>query len=172
MGRTFSLRGVYFFADNAIPEQKLLLDYVSPDRTKAWKIKEAYIWPSDYRAEIGGTDVRACLAATLWTDQHTIAKTDLSFSAADNRQCAWAMDDYLVRHGGDDFIVPEGGGITTFLIDPDILVTKELYLSAVFTTEATVSPKRNWNYVVVLEEVKVSPSQSLFQQIKGMGQDV
>jgi hypothetical protein len=40
------------------------------------------------------------------------------------------------------------------------------------TTESSTSPTRHWGYMVTLEEVRVTPSQSIFQQIKGMGQDV
>lgn len=173
MGRTFSLRGDYAMTDNALPGQKLLLDYVSPDRTKAWRVVEAYMWPSDLRATIE-EDGRSVLQATLWTDNASINRWEDSFTAVDNRQCGWLIDHYMVRKNGTNFITPNNGGKDgrMFIIDPDVLVTKELYLSAAFTTESAVSPSRDWSYLIVLEEIKVSPSQSLFQQIKGMGQDV
>jgi len=159
--------------DNALPAQKLLLDYVSPDRTKAWKVVAAYMWPSDLRASIE-EDGRSVLQATLWTDEVTFTRWEDSYTAGDNRQVAWLIDHYMVRKNGNEFITPNNGGKDgrMFIIDPDVMVTKELYLSAAFTTESAVSPERSWSYMIVLEEIKVSPSQSLFQQIKGMGQNV
>jgi len=39
-------------------------------------------------------------------------------------------------------------------------------------TEFSTSPSRLWNYMVILEEIKVQPAESVFLQIKGMGQQI
>ena len=59
-----------------------------------------------------------------------------------------------------------------FIIDPDQMVTKELYISMAATSDSSISFEREWGYMIVLEEEKVSAIQSLFQQIKGSGQDL
>ena len=58
------------------------------------------------------------------------------------------------------------------LVDPDTIITKELHIVMCSTTENDVSPVREWGYMIELEEMKVTPSESVFQQIKGMGQKV
>ena len=52
------------------------------------------------------------------------------------------------------------------------MIVKELWIGGNSTTESEESPVREWGYMITLEEIKVSPSQSVFQQIKGMGQDL
>jgi len=176
MGRTFTLRGVYEVDDNALGTQQLLLDYQSPDRKKAWKITRAYMWAKGVREEIGATDLQAVIQATLWTDlvgggAGAKAFNDLC-NVDDNRQCAWLHRQYLLRAGGTDFICQNGAGFGDFLVDPDTLVTKELYLQACFTTESATNPTREWNYLVELEEVKITSNESILQQLKGIGQDI
>ena len=62
---------------------------------------------------------------------------------------------------------------TDMLIDVDRLVTNQLYLSAIAYTASGDNPGTlALSYMVVLEEVKVSNSQSLLQQLKGIGQDI
>ena len=58
------------------------------------------------------------------------------------------------------------------LNDPDSFVTKELYLNLGSATDVDVSNVREIGYLIILEERKVTPAESVFQQIKGMGQDI
>ena len=58
------------------------------------------------------------------------------------------------------------------LVDPDHLITKELYINFANTSDTDVSAVRHWGWLIVLEERKITPVQSVFQQIKGMGQDL
>ena len=174
MSRTFSLRGTYDLADNALGQHKNIFDYVSPDRSRAWKIREAWIFPKDLRAEIGGSDGQFCLQAHLATDTWTLTEFDQVVDVADNRQCAWSTSQYVLRAAGTDFLCPANGipagGV--FICDPDTIIVKELYIAAAASSESTTSPTRAWNYVIVLEEIKVSPSESILQQVKGIGQDI
>jgi hypothetical protein len=114
--------------------------------------------------------------ACLHTDNILFQKFDDMNNPSDNRLCAFYQQQYSQRSQSAvfDFIVPNGVNITDnrFLIDPDTLVTKELYLSLSTTRDGTTSPDRLWGWMVLLREEKVSPAQSLFAQIKGMGQDV
>jgi len=178
MGRTFSLRGELTIADNAILAPSplngsMLLDYQSPDRRKAWKVNAAYMWPRDVDEEIGSTDGMGILNATLFTDQMRVPGFNDMSAAGENRQFGWCQQQFLIRHAGTDFAVANGGnGIADFLIDPDTLVTKEMYLGFFFRTESATSPERTWNYMIELEEVKISSNESILQQLKGIGQDI
>lgn len=174
MSRTFSLRGKISAADNAI-EVKQVFDYISPDRRKAWKLKGAFVWPLDVRAEIGSTDGQATYEFALATDERRMSDFDMLMDITDNRACAWGASGFSLRHGSgpSDFLAYQSlNRMCELIIDPDVLITKELWFNMQSTTESATSPTREWCYLIVLEEVKVSAAQSLYQQIKGMAQDV
>ena len=174
MARTFSLRGVIADVDDGqLSANNLLLDYVSPDRKRAWRIDAAYMWPVSYREDVGA-DGFLNLTACLATDTLYHPQFEGIIDPSDNRLCAWASQTYNIRDATQDFMTPNGVPLCSmcFLIDPDTMVTKELYLNMSTTSDADVAPSRKWAYMVILREVTVSPAESLFQQIKGMGQDI
>jgi len=175
MGRTFSLRGIITQDDNALGQHNQILEYESPDRTKGWRIKEAYLWPKQWLEDIGGSDGQYGLAAHLSTDQWTIAGFNEYMDVGDNRQCAWLDKQMIMRHDASgDMLVPAGGNnfMQRFVIDPDTTVSVALYLAFVGKTEFSTSPSREWNYLIILEETPLAPAESVFLQIKGMGQDI
>lgn len=177
LARAFSLRGEIEIDDNAIlPVPQLIFSYESPDRTRAWKIRNVYVWPREVDREIGTGDVQGLLLAAIMTDTatYTGGMNDIT-NVMDNRQCAWSNQQYNLRAGGTDFITRNGAGTPGgfgFIIDEDTVVTNQLYLNLAFRTESATSPSRKWNYLVTLDEMKISPWQSIFQQIKGIGQDI
>ena len=174
MSKTFSLRGTFDIADNSLGQHHSIFDYVSPDRKRAWKIREAWIFPRDLRAEIGTGEGQYCIQAHLSTDTWTLSDWPEIVDVADNRQCGWSTSQYVLRAAATDFIAPANGipDCGAFVLDPDTIVVKELYIAAAVASESTTSPTRSWNYVVVLEEMKITPAQSILQQVKGIGQDV
>ena len=171
-GRVFSLRGKFVGFDGGVTSNVLLFDYVSPDRKKAWRVDAAWIWPITVREDVG-IDGVVGLNAVLSTD---IIKTNINSISdpTDNRVFAWAQNKYNIRDAEDDFMVSDSGFLrdAQFVIDPDTMVTKELYLSMAASSDSSISAEREWGYMVVLREVKVSAAESLFQQIKGMGQEL
>ena len=174
--RTFSLRGKFSVADNAIYQQNIF-DYVSPDRKKGWKVDRAYFWPLTTRAEAGGSDGQMTAEMNLATD--TLGRNGAAdfvsiMDCSDNRLCAFGASGFSIRNGGpSDFLAYQSLNMLPELtVDPDVIVTKELWINFQSTSESSTSPTRQWCYMVVLKEVKLTPSESLFQQIKGMGQDV
>ncbi len=173
MSRVFTLRGAFEVADNAIYQQEIF-DYASPDRRMAWEITGAFFWPITIRGEIGASDGQMNASMSLSTDIIGITAFDLILDPSDNRTCAWGTGGFSIRNGGaNDFLAYQSlNRVPELLIDPDVLVTKELHLNFQSTSESTDSPTRKWGYMIVLRERKVSPEQSLFQQIKGMGQDI
>jgi len=171
--RTFSLRGKFSVADNAIYQENIF-DYVSPDRKKGWKVDRAYFWPLTTRAEIGGSDGQYNAEMNLATDEMRVTAFDAIMDCSDNRLCGFGASGFSIRNGGpSDFLAYQSLNMLPELtIDPDVIVTKELWLNFQSTSESSTSPTREWCYMVVLKEVKLTPSESLFQQIKGMGQSV
>ena len=174
-GRVFSMRGKFIGYDGATTSNVLVFDYVSPDRSRAWRVDGAWIWPITVRGDVG-IDGVVGLNAILQTDQildKPIRINEIS-DPTDNRVFAWAQNKYNIRDAEDDFMVSDSGFLrdAQFVIDPDTLVTKELYLSCAMTSDSSLSTEREWGYLIVLREERVSSSESLFQQIKGMGQNV
>lgn len=172
MGRIFSLRGKIGLVDNQSTVNHLVFDYVSPDRRRAWRILYAHIWPVDIIA-INADDGFLCFQAALATDTGKFNQPNLS-DPTENRFCAWAQQTYNTRDGHTNFITPNGVALNDmrFLCDPDTMITKEVYLNVANTSDIDSNKYRDWGYMVVLEEIKVTPVESLYQQIKGMGQDL
>jgi len=93
----------------------------------------------------------------------------------DNRTFGWLQAGMKnVDNGGDDFLAPQSlNTMPQFTIDPDTIIVKELWLSVATKMEnQSINGNRDWSYLIILEEMKLTPSESVFQQIKGMGQDV
>jgi len=172
MGRIFSLRGKLNLIDNQNTVNHSIFDYVSPDRARAWKILTAHVWPVDVVA-INADDGFMCFQAALATDAGKFQSANLS-DPSENRFCGWAQQTYNTRDGATNYITPNGVALhdMAMLLDPDTVVTKELYLNICNTSDIDSNKDRDWGYLIVLEEMRISPSESLFQQIKGMGQDV
>lgn len=174
MPRTFSLRGKVAANDNQVLANHLVFDYESPDRTRAWKVERAYIWPVDARkASTVSGDGFVLLTAALGTDHGKFNQPELS-DPTENRLFAWAMQNYNERDAPTDFITPNGFPLNQarFLVDPDTIITKSLYINITATTDYDESPSREWGWLIILKEMKISPAESVFQQIKGIGQDI
>ena len=175
MSKTFSLRGVYEIADNSVGPTLNIFDYVSPDRTRAWKVVRAYFWPVDTRADTGSDgNGKYVMTSTLYTDFAKQGAWDAQIDPEDNRAFGFGIwSGYKFENGGSDFIAAHGSsGIVEYVIDPDTLVSKELHIAFASTAFGTTNPTRKWAYMIQLEAKKVTPSESLFQQIKGMGQNI
>mgnify|MGYP003138913542 CR=1 FL=1 len=175
MSKRFSLRGSITCVDNAIQGANTpIFDYVSPDRKKGWRVVSAYLWPTDWDENAGG-DGQAMVAATLHTDMIKFLNWNQLSTVNDNRQFAWLQAGYKnVDNGADDFLAVQSlNTLPQFTMDPDTIIVKELYISMGSKMEnQTSNASRDWAYLIILEEVKLSSAQSVFQQIKGMGQDL
>ena len=170
----FSLRGKVEVIDNQITVNHLVFDYASPDRTRAWKVKEAYIWPVEPQKAIHNNNGFMLLTAALATDIGKFNKDELS-DPTENRLFAWAQQNYNTREGdGSNFITPNGFPLNQarFLVDPDTVNVKELYINISNSSDYDVNFSREWGYLIILEEDKVTAAQSVFQQVKGMAQDI
>ena len=170
----FSLRGKYSFADNSNGAGVRIFDYVSPDRRRAWKVTRAFFWPITVRASLGGgSATRGVVECALMTDFKKGIEWNNILDPTENRSFGWGVwNGYWRENASSDFIVGDTHGMAEILVDPDTIITKELHIVMCSTTENDVSPVREWGYMIELEEMKVTPSESVFQQIKGMGQKV
>lgn len=170
--RTLTLRGKVTQIDNAVAGQDNIFSYESPDREVAWRIKSAHFWPVDVRAEIGTVDGQATAQACLATDEVRFRFFPEIADPTDNRLCAWGASGFSVRAAGTDHLAYQSlNTVAEMLVAPQTVITNDLYFSIQMTTEASVSPTREWAYLVILESMSITPSESILQQLKGIGQD-
>ncbi len=180
MGRTMTLRGTIYDVSISTFTQQRVLAYESTDRTRAWKITGAFVWPTQKDAPAftkdGAGDSNAITCeATLWTD--TAVPTD-SMDPAENRSVGWCNQGWKVNldpiTGRSRWYAPSGFiDMTELLIDVDRLVTNELYVGIDWGSAILDNPQpTDWGYMIVLEEISVTASASLLQQLKGIGQSI
>ena len=190
MGRIMTLRGSWDVAFGVASDfgaigGRLIFEYESSDRTRAWRVRRAFVNIQEATGT-GGGDTRALMQCALLTDQidnkqsiitsaPTANRYQRCLGPSDNRSIAWSTTDMLLRDNVTaDWIVPHGNANPSWiemLIDADRLVTNELYILSYGVTE---SGAYTWtgSYYIELEEVRLSPSESLFAQLKGTGQEV
>lgn len=170
----FSLRGTVEFADNSILDPVRVFDYVSPDRARAWKVVRAVMWPVGIRESVGGdADAKYITQSALMTDNKKGVVWNNITDPTENRSFGWAMwGGYTRENGGSDFITGETQQFSEYWVDPDTIIVKELWITFANSKEGTTNPVRKWGYMIELEEKKITPAQSVFQQIKGIGQDI
>lgn len=177
-----TIRGAVEIDVNSRPVETLIFNYESPDRTRGWEVDSAFIWISDVLSPTAITsDVNLNLVANLATDTGSaIPGGSLTVNlrgvtdCTDNRSIAWAQKQWLARNTNDVYI-PNAMSLTgcDFLVDLERIVTNELYLNAGIA-QAGGGDVLNLRvcYMIVLKEISLSPTQSLLQQLKGIGQDV
>lgn len=176
MGRTMTLRGVIACKDGNRSQPKNVLDYVSPDRTRGWVIKDAWLWCQTIRAQTpNDAHGQMVIQGQLSTEA---VQPIFDQYVNDNRIFGWMQQQYNRRTttsgSSTDYIIPNSGLnlMCRFIVDEDTTIVKELWLGMGSSMDGTDEPERLWNYLIDLEEVKISPEQSVFQQIKGMGQSI
>ena len=186
MGRAMTLRGGFdmLIGRNTAyggSTEKRLFAYESMDRTRGWRVTYASVWIQELIHGTGGGDSRALAQWTLSTD--TLGAVIISTAAtarewerrmgpSDNRTIAWGTADYQTRENTNaDFLVANRID-SPMRLDVDRLVTNELWVQAFGVTEGGADLTLQCGYLIELEEVKITPSESVLQQLKGIGQDV
>lgn len=164
------------------PLESEIFTYESVDTSRAWKLKEAWVWTTNFTGVNGG-DSRGLLQACLTTDEIAVRRTQSQagtrkylqqYMPSDNRTIAWCAQDLLVRDNTDaDWIVQDGGEMVPFLIDEDRIITRRLDLNTFLLSEGPdFSDDFFVNYYIVLEEVSISVEHNVLEQLKGAGQDL
>lgn len=176
--KTYTIRGKMTLAARAVTDYPVeILSYQSPDRTRAWKVRKFWMWPVSTRTgdasfgKDGQLQLDACLTTDSWLINDFTTVTDPS----ENRSCAWLKAGY--KHCEvplqTSFIADQSRGtMAEGIIDEDRLITDRLYIAAQTTTEDALGPAIEWGYMIVLDQVKVSPLESVIQMLKGVGQDI
>ena len=191
MGRVMTLRGEFLTTFGTattygLPNGKLLFEYESPDRTRGWKVRYAAVWCQEATQGSSGGDSRALWQGCLSTDQISSSQAKITsaataqryqqaIGAGDNRTIAWWTQDMLIRDNvSADWIAPHGAtqrAATELICDFDRIITNELYIMTYGLTEGSTITDLVANYYIELEEIKLTPASSVFQQLKGVGQE-
>lgn len=158
----------------------LLFTYDSIDRTRAWRVTYASVWLQELLHGTGGGDSRALCQYTLSTESlgsvsittgATAREWERRMGASDNRNMAWLSTDYQTRENTNaDFLVPAIAGQPSFRLDEDRIIVNELWIHAFGVTEGGADLSLEANYYIELEQVKITPAESVIQQLKGIGQ--
>jgi hypothetical protein len=173
MTKLLSFRGQISVADNARSIDNNIFTYTSPDLTRAWKVESFYLWPKSVRGEIGTSDGQFQISGSLATDIIGSVGFDDIMSVEDNRQIGWISKGYNLRAASTDFITgPTGLDDNQAIMDPDHIVNRNLYINFYSTSDSSTSPTRDYNYLLILREVKVSESEAILQMVKGVAQDI
>lgn len=171
-------------SSNGAYQQKehVVFAYESQDQTKSWKIKEIQVWFNPIVTS--GGDNRALLNYCLSTDFLTppastagsaIQRYARQFNASDNRGIAWGMGDWLNRDASSaDFRIPDGSRIPFGMIADGRRAINYLILNVVTASEGLAIDERenHINYRIMMEQIKVTPSESILHQVRGLAQDV
>lgn len=175
MSRVLTLRGTVSCADNAIQTNRQIFSNESNNLNKAWLVEGCWMWPQTIRAATGTGDGRITMAGSLATDDGiSSASFGPQATASDNRQIAWCMNEYQLRDAATDFLARNSASLVDnrFLIDPGHLVTTGLFINMYVTSDNATSPTRDWNYMVVLREKKVNPTEAILSIVKAIAQDI
>jgi len=172
--RRLSFRGNLTAVDNARTTDQQIFSYDSPDLTRGWKVEAFYFWPKTVRAAIGTGDGQYTINASLATDTIGSPSFDDVADVTDNRQIGWIQIGYNLRDAavGDFLTKPTGIHDNMALMDPDHIVNRNLYINFYTTSDSTVSPSREFNYLLILEEVKITENEAILQIVKGVAQDI
>jgi len=169
MGRIHTLRGT-IEASRAVPtDPQLIFDYASVDQTKAWKVIDICFLPKKQIYEAPGLNKGGVSAHTFQL------ATDLGFDtevldASENRTFAWQTVSTRNSEQLPEILSPT---YSMDCVDPDHLITDQLYLSYVPWTEANENGiVWEWSYVIRLEALKITSNESILQAVKGKGQQV
>ena len=154
--------------------------FESGDQTKSWKIKEIQVWLNPF-VESGG-DTRGLLSYCLTTDFLTPPDSANptamriyaeQFYASDNRGIAWGFLDFHNRDATvNDFRIPAQGIIPHGMIADGRRAINYLILNCMISSESSAIDDNVVNYRIVMEEIKVTPTESIMHQVRGLAQDV
>ena len=170
-GRTLTLRGTtepFLCSTDWYSEN--ILDYANVlDITKAWRLRWFEVWPVESLSlSSPGTGMETALESIISTE----LPAALQNRADDNRLVAWSNQAYSL--GGKT----QGANAMGILghqviIDPDHVIQKELNISfrmlggSDFENTTTMA-----NYIVYLEEVQITATESIVSTIKQSAQSL
>tara|TARA_R100001163_G_C5057370_1_gene193875 strand:+ start:875 stop:1429 length:555 start_codon:yes stop_codon:yes gene_type:complete len=178
--KTMTLRGSWLQEANKVGDQHRILSYESPDRSKAWKLKDAWIFP----AKVATYDVT--VERDEFIQGFSLLETDIAditmdqiHSVDDNRNLAWGEHSYKLTTNtaspSNCYLFSGYQGIlrNELLHDEDRIITNDLFCRiSWFHSHSDDLGDIEWNYYVVLEEVEITPTEGILQQLKGIAQSI
>jgi len=171
--KLLTLRGTTEFALDSLGAPIPIFSYEDNDLTRGWKVKEAYVWLSSTRLDFGTGTGQYLVKTCLHTDEGINSGSWGQWGAFDNRIIGWNNQGANERAGnfasntGSSFITQ-----TKLLVDPDHVICRDLFLSFQSQSDGGDSPSMKWSYLVVLEPMKMTPSETILSIIKSVAQDV
>ena len=162
-GTTDEFRGVDWYSEN-------ILDYANVlDISKAWRVRWFEVWPVDSLSlAVSGSGLETSLEALLSVE----LPAPVQNRADDNRLIAWSNQSY---HQGGKTVGANGQGILghQVVIDPDHIIQKELNISFRFLGGSNFeNTPIKVNYIIYLEEMQITPSESIISTIKTSAQSM
>lgn len=170
-GKTLTLRGTTalfnttsdFYLEN-------ILDYANVlDIEKGWKIRWFEVWPVGLNLAATKGRQMGSIESILTTDSIPIAQR--LNRADDNRMIAWSNAGY--DFGSEPTSKDTGIKGSQIVIDPDHVIQKELNIMfRILGSNTMEGETHQMNYIVYLEEVKLTPSESIVSTIKQSAQNL
>jgi len=179
-GKTMTLRGstTVEVMRNFVPTN--ILEYSNVlDLTKAWKVIGYSVWPTGWRTNFQQENVTqtASIESFLATviNIFDTATIPIQNSPEDNRQIAWGNTMIHLANGNKISGATKVQTVEAehYWIDPNHIIQDELnlYLRIGAGTEYE-GERKQFNYIVWLEEYEVSDIESIVFNIKGKSQDL
>ena len=150
-----------------------IFSYEDNDLTRGWKIVEAYVWAASVQADFGANTGQFLMQTVLHTDTGLNMRHFGKWGAFDNRIIGWNNTTFQERAG--DFPSNNASSFSTaskMIIDPDHVISRDLYISLQSQSDGGGSPEMEWNYLVIMEPKKMDPKETILSIIKSVAQDV
>ena len=174
--RELTLRGTIPITLDALSDTgnpHRIFSYEDNDLTKGWRIKEAYVWCSTVRADFGDDLGQFLMQTALHTDSGLDMADWGQWGAFDNRIIGWSNQSFNERAG--NFLSNVGSSFSTatrMIVDPNHVVARDLFLSFQSRSDGADAPVLDWSYMIVLEPMKMNPSETILSIIKSVAQDI
>jgi len=148
------------------------------DISKAWRVKDFSCWIAETANQMGLTKEAAIgLDVQLSTDDIAVP-TDWN-NAGDNRAVGWGTLSYYVTQANVKPTTPQAGHTrmlmnSEYWLMPDHVIQNKLTISgqAPGSSDLEASSGYVLNYIVNLEELDITPSESIIFNIKSKAQDL
>lgn len=170
-GRTLTLRGTTEgFNANTDWYSENILDYANVlDINKAWRLRWFEVWPVEsISLARTGSGYEVSLESILSVE----LPNPVQNRADDNRLIAWSNQTYTM---GGKATGANSQGILgqQIVIDPDHVIQKELNISfRMLGGTEFENTDVNANYIIYLEEMEITPSESIISTIKQSSQSL
>jgi len=180
-GKTLTLSGQLprrQFQQQLFRDPHTVLEYSNVlDINRAWKVKSFATWIQETPAEMGFTgECYFTVDCQLSTDN--IPSNLMWNNAGDNRAIGWGNLAYNANRAAYKPMTPAGEiprslDNSTYWLHPDHVIQNKLTISAhAFGSNESENATYVLNYIVELEEVEISPTESIVFNIKSKAQDL